>query len=207
MGNTDPNNKSRKRNTRSSLNQSINWQLISSLYTTHSQSAGGNHRSVIIGARQPITARRQTLVSDSHRSDDSVGLFGNDSRVGQSQRGTQSGYQIKSVNQAQDGTVDLTACEQISPNLKITRPKTSSNKSVQGTNHKKNKAQTTRKLTQKMETHGATYCPKLSSFALLSEFKTASEVGIKRKVVSRGFQRYQELEKRRSESTGNRDRK
>ncbi|KZT75814.1 hypothetical protein F511_47161 [Dorcoceras hygrometricum] len=58
-----------------------------------------------------------------------------------------------------------------------------------------------------METHGATYCPKLSSFALLPELKTASEVGRKRKVFSRGFQRYQELEKRRSESTGNRDRK
>ncbi|KZV25875.1 hypothetical protein F511_30498 [Dorcoceras hygrometricum] len=57
---------------------------------------------MIIGARQPITARRQTLVSDSHRSDDSVGLFGHDPTVGQSQRGTQSGYQIKSVNQAQD---------------------------------------------------------------------------------------------------------
>ncbi|KZV51337.1 hypothetical protein F511_12032 [Dorcoceras hygrometricum] len=55
MGNTDPNNKSRKR--KYELDQSINWQLKSSLYTTHSQSAGGNHRSVIIGARQPITAR------------------------------------------------------------------------------------------------------------------------------------------------------
>ncbi|KZV25517.1 hypothetical protein F511_07227 [Dorcoceras hygrometricum] len=55
--------------------------------------------------------------------------------------------------------------------------------------------------------HGATYCPKLSSFALLSQLKTASKVGRKRKVFSRGFQLYQELEKRRSESTGNGDRK
>ncbi|KZV31489.1 inositol-1,4,5-triphosphate-5-phosphatase [Dorcoceras hygrometricum] len=39
------------------LDQSINWKLKSRLYTTHIQSAGGNHRSVIIGARQPITAR------------------------------------------------------------------------------------------------------------------------------------------------------
>ncbi|KZV14668.1 adenylate cyclase regulatory protein [Dorcoceras hygrometricum] len=40
----------------------------------------------------------------------------------------------------------------------------------------------------------------------LAQLRTASKVGIKRKVFSRGFQRYQELEKRRSESTGNRRR-
>ncbi|KZV20812.1 Chorismate mutase 1 [Dorcoceras hygrometricum] len=45
--------------------------------------------------------------SGSHRSDDSVGLFGHDQSVDQSQRGTQSGYQIKSVNQAQDVLIIL----------------------------------------------------------------------------------------------------
>ncbi|KZV54148.1 hypothetical protein F511_09983 [Dorcoceras hygrometricum] len=55
MGGTDPRHKSRK--TKYELDQSINWQIKSSLYTTHGQSAGGNHRSVIIGARQPITAQ------------------------------------------------------------------------------------------------------------------------------------------------------
>ncbi|KZV29120.1 hypothetical protein F511_41820 [Dorcoceras hygrometricum] len=38
------------------------------------------------------------------------------------------------------GTADLTACEQISPSFKITKPKISSNKSVQGINYK-NKTQ------------------------------------------------------------------
>ncbi|KZV48284.1 DNA polymerase theta [Dorcoceras hygrometricum] len=90
---------------------------------------------------------------------------------------TKAGKQIR--GQA-SGAVDLTACEQIPPSLKITRPKTSSNKSVQGTIHKKNKAQINEtKLTQKLTLgramHGATYCPKLSSFALLSQLKTASK--------------------------------
>ncbi|KZV33705.1 pentatricopeptide repeat-containing protein mitochondrial [Dorcoceras hygrometricum] len=85
----------------SQLDRCNNRQILSCrLYTTVYQP--GNHRSVIIGARQPITARWETLVSGSHRSDDRVGLFRHDPLVGQSQRGTQSGYQIKSVNQAQD---------------------------------------------------------------------------------------------------------
>ncbi|KZV49265.1 hypothetical protein F511_39134 [Dorcoceras hygrometricum] len=37
-----------------------------------------------------------------------------------------------STSQSQQSTADLTVCEQIPPSLKITRPKTSSNKSVQG---------------------------------------------------------------------------
>ncbi|KZV32059.1 hypothetical protein F511_31340 [Dorcoceras hygrometricum] len=68
------------------LGQSINRQIISSrLNTTVYQS--GNHRSMIIEARQAITARRYTLVSGSHRSDDSVGLVHNTS-VDQLQRGS-----------------------------------------------------------------------------------------------------------------------
>ncbi|KZV29877.1 putative acyl-activating enzyme 1, peroxisomal [Dorcoceras hygrometricum] len=84
MGNADPNNKSKERST--------------------SQSAGGNHRSVIIGARQPITARRRHSYSGSHRSDDSVGLFGHDSTVGQSQRGTQSGMLTQKLTLAEERT-------------------------------------------------------------------------------------------------------
>ncbi|KZV40063.1 fanconi-associated nuclease 1 [Dorcoceras hygrometricum] len=37
-----------------------------------------------------------------------------------------------STSQTRQGMADLTACEQIPPSLKITRPETSSNKSVQG---------------------------------------------------------------------------
>ncbi|KZV48039.1 hypothetical protein F511_26450 [Dorcoceras hygrometricum] len=48
---------------------------------------------------------------------------------------------------------------------------------------------------------------RLSSFEFSSQLKTASKIGRKGKVFSRGFQLYQELEKRRSESTGNGDRK
>ncbi|KZV49351.1 calmodulin-binding transcription activator 6-like [Dorcoceras hygrometricum] len=58
--------------------------------------------AMVVGPRLAASASTGKLVSGSHRSDDSVGLFGHDPTVGQSQRGTQSGYQIKSVNQAQD---------------------------------------------------------------------------------------------------------
>ncbi|KZV54116.1 flotillin-like protein 1 [Dorcoceras hygrometricum] len=37
-----------------------------------------------------------------------------------------------STSQSRQGTADLTACEQIAPSFKITKPKISSNKSVQG---------------------------------------------------------------------------
>ncbi|KZV52768.1 transcription regulator [Dorcoceras hygrometricum] len=59
MGNADPRHKDRKQGlSRNRIARPVyNWKITSSLYTTHSQSAGGNHRSVIIGARQPITAR------------------------------------------------------------------------------------------------------------------------------------------------------
>ncbi|KZV54701.1 hypothetical protein F511_05082 [Dorcoceras hygrometricum] len=131
-----------------------NQQIISCrLYTTVYQP--GNHRSVIIGARQPITARRSTLVSGSHRSDDSVGLFGHDPTVGQSQRGTQSGYQIKSVNQAQDNS-KRHGQQQFKPtaleaSMAKRNPKILETESVQ-------------------------------DFALSSQLTTASKVGIKRKV-------------------------
>ncbi|KZV17279.1 hypothetical protein F511_27531 [Dorcoceras hygrometricum] len=63
-----------------------------------------------------------------------------------------------------------------------------------------------RKLTQRIETHGA-LTAQFSRFAFSLQLNTASKIGRKIKVFSRGFQRYQELEKRRSESTANRDRK
>ncbi|KZV42375.1 hypothetical protein F511_40604 [Dorcoceras hygrometricum] len=60
MGNADPNNTKAGRQTlgQASLDQQVDWQSYrSSLYTTHSKSAGGNHRSVIFRTHQPITAR------------------------------------------------------------------------------------------------------------------------------------------------------
>ncbi|KZV30846.1 glycosyltransferase family 28 protein Monogalactosyldiacylglycerol (MGDG) synthase [Dorcoceras hygrometricum] len=81
-----------------------------------------------------INLRKSATVNSSYRGIRRMEIrdIEHDPTVGQSQRGTQSGYQIKSINQAQDSTADLTAYEQIPPSLKITRPKTSSNKSVQG---------------------------------------------------------------------------
>ncbi|KZV53670.1 hypothetical protein F511_38948 [Dorcoceras hygrometricum] len=170
----------------SQLGQYNNRQIISCrLYTTVYQP--GNHRSVIIRARQPITARWETLVSGSHRSDDSVGLYGHDPPAGQSQRGTQSGYKIKSEIQAQDGTEDLTACEQIPPCFKIAKPKISSNKSEQGIKYL-NRAQVYKKtmLNQqeslpKSWKRTAQPTARLSSFAFSSQLTTASKIGLKTK--------------------------
>ncbi|KZV49730.1 hypothetical protein F511_23348 [Dorcoceras hygrometricum] len=220
----------------SQLDRCNNRQIISCrLYTTVYQP--GNHRSVIIGARQPIISWRYIAEKpqiSQHRIIDMFKLT------------TAKGCSIRTLNpqnstsQTRQGTADLTSCEQIPPILKITRPKTSSNKSVQGmktrssillnthvnptarsytqvlnfyvgTNIPEQSSNQRKKAHPKAHArksmHGATYCPKLSSFALLSQLKTASKVGMKRKVFSSGFQRYQELEKRRSESTGNGDRK
>ncbi|KZV26534.1 hypothetical protein F511_35980 [Dorcoceras hygrometricum] len=91
------------------------------------------------------------------------------------------------------------------------QPKILETESVQGTNIPEQSSNQRKKPHPKSHArksmHDATYCPKLSSFALSSQIKTASKVGRKIKVFSRGFQRYQELEKRRSESTENGDRK
>ncbi|KZV52765.1 hypothetical protein F511_42475 [Dorcoceras hygrometricum] len=63
MGNADPNNTKQENNTRANKDRiarpayQLANQNLSSLYTTHSKSAGGNHRSVIFRVRQPITAR------------------------------------------------------------------------------------------------------------------------------------------------------
>ncbi|KZV23976.1 hypothetical protein F511_20897 [Dorcoceras hygrometricum] len=121
MGNADPRHKSRKTNTRSSLNQSINWKIKSSLYTTHSQSAGGNHR--FYDHRGPVSPSQlggrqlnQVVTTPMIALDFSR----HDSSVGQSQRGTQS------------GTAELTASNQLSPGSKFTAAGFLELKSVQG---------------------------------------------------------------------------
>ncbi|KZV31912.1 hypothetical protein F511_42212 [Dorcoceras hygrometricum] len=73
--------------------QLIIWQKSSqvSLYTTHSQAAGGNHRSVIF---RPASHHSSVVFrydnSVDHHSDDSVGPFGHDYSVSRSQRDFQS---------------------------------------------------------------------------------------------------------------------
>ncbi|KZV41331.1 RING/U-box superfamily protein [Dorcoceras hygrometricum] len=72
--------------------------LKSSLYTTVYQP--GNHWSVIIGARQPISQLGGIL----HHSDDSVGPFWHDTSVCRSQRGSNLGSTIN--QKAQYAAVD-----------------------------------------------------------------------------------------------------
>ncbi|KZV55561.1 translation initiation factor IF-2, chloroplastic [Dorcoceras hygrometricum] len=67
MGDTDPKHKSRK--TEYELDQSINWQIKSSLNTTHSQSAGGNHRT---------SSNHQSIHSQRKHQNDTVSTNSND---------------------------------------------------------------------------------------------------------------------------------
>ncbi|KZV25567.1 L-ascorbate oxidase [Dorcoceras hygrometricum] len=65
--------------------QCINWQTSQArLYTTSGVSTGGNHRFVIIEARQPISQLGGIL----HHSDDCIGLSWHDTSVCRSQRGS-----------------------------------------------------------------------------------------------------------------------
>ncbi|KZV29133.1 hypothetical protein F511_40136 [Dorcoceras hygrometricum] len=74
------------------LGQRVSWQSKASLYTTHSQSAGGNHRSVIFRAGHSITHHSSVVIrhdeSVGHHSDDSVGPFKHETSVCRSQHGT-----------------------------------------------------------------------------------------------------------------------
>ncbi|KZV38774.1 hypothetical protein F511_19923 [Dorcoceras hygrometricum] len=80
------------------LGQRVSWQIKARLYTTHSQSAGGNNRSMIFKAGQSITHHSSVVFrhddSIGHDSDDSVGPFRHDTSVCRSQRGSFSGFSI-----------------------------------------------------------------------------------------------------------------
>ncbi|KZV37737.1 hypothetical protein F511_31794 [Dorcoceras hygrometricum] len=77
------------------LGQRVSWKIKASLNTMHSQSAGGNHRSVIFRAGHSITHHSLVVFrhddSVGHHSDDSVGPFRHDTSVCRSQRGSYSG--------------------------------------------------------------------------------------------------------------------
>ncbi|KZV40767.1 hypothetical protein F511_13832 [Dorcoceras hygrometricum] len=68
--------------------QSINWKLKSRLYTTHIQSAGGNHRSVIIRARQPITVNSRHNVAPNQQKSISSNLLFSFRKIQQQQLNT-----------------------------------------------------------------------------------------------------------------------
>ncbi|KZV40125.1 hypothetical protein F511_40154 [Dorcoceras hygrometricum] len=67
-----------------------------SLYTTHSKSVGGNHRSVIFKGGHSITHHSSVVfrhdLSVGHHSDDSVGPFKHDTSVCRSQCGSFSDF-------------------------------------------------------------------------------------------------------------------
>ncbi|KZV48127.1 hypothetical protein F511_20508 [Dorcoceras hygrometricum] len=116
-----------------------------------------------------------------------------------------------STSQSRQGTADLTACEQISPSFKITKPKISGNKSVQGINYK-NKTQIYEKCSPKNSRK-----PKIKSAHYTSKSRTRRAFGISQLVApsfqtsingkskSQGVQRHSNRQKLRLESTGNGD--
>ncbi|KZV24056.1 mediator-associated protein 1-like [Dorcoceras hygrometricum] len=160
----------------SQLGQCINRQIKSNrLYTTVYQP--GNHRSVIIETRrssQPSGISRIHSLKYKH-----VHAL--------TAKGCSNSYLnfSKYLNRFHK---KRPATNSSSRPLKLhgkAQPKILETESVQGTNipeqSSNQRKKTHPKLTLGRAMHGATYCPKLSSFALLSQLKTASKVGRKKR--------------------------
>ncbi|KZV13671.1 Lactate/malate dehydrogenase family protein [Dorcoceras hygrometricum] len=159
------------------LGQSINRQFISSRLNTTVYKPG-NHRSVIIGARQPITARRRDFPE-----------------MLKSVTGTQYLSSIQLHNH-----VNPTA-RSILQSYTSTQALTTKNR-AQTTRNAHPKAQKKRRQNLLNETNNSR---KSRAFGISQLVTPSFQTSINGKRKSQGVQRHQERQKQRLESTGNGD--